>query len=122
MIKIQQFKYPKDIDEDCIPICIFFNTIGLKTTYSCCGHHKNFFRIVFSDEVTTENIVNFIKNYNLHCGEYKLIGQFAMWTRQVGDDIKYNWTYTIDKYEDDDPVKIAYSDLTKMINFYIKEN
>jgi hypothetical protein len=49
MKTIQKFKYPKDVDEELIPMLNIINSIpGVRTLFSCCGHGKNEFYLALA--------------------------------------------------------------------------
>lgn len=119
MIDVKHFKYPKDMDEACIPMCNFFNTIGLKTQFSCCGHNVNAFEIIFADEVKQDAIIEFIEKISSKCAHTPLIGSFSMWMRKCENKITSNWVYSIpNDILLDSPVIYADMDLDTMIVRY----
>lgn len=91
--------YPLDMDKECIPLCDFFNSIGLTTEYSCSGHGKTNFEIIFADCVKTEDIVSFLKIISVNKTHTPLIGSFQMWTRKCDDKIVFNWIYSVESIE-----------------------
>ena len=94
-MKIKHFKYPKGMDEACVPMCDFFNTIGLKTQFSCCGHNVEEFQIIFADEVKQDAITRFIEKISSKHDHTPLIGSFSMWMRKCDNKIVCNWVYSI---------------------------
>lgn len=54
----QQFSYPKDMDEEMIPLMDVLNSIpGVRTMYSCCGHDYDnmmYFVINFTSDYARE--------------------------------------------------------------------
>lgn len=98
-ITIMNMQYPDDMDKECIPLCNLFNSIGLITQFSCCGHGDNPFKIIFEDSVTDEKIYLFIELLSQTCSYTPIIGAFLKWTRKVDDKIASNWTYQVDKIE-----------------------
>lgn len=100
--QIQQcsnINYPDDMDKECIPLCNLFNSIGLTTQFSCCGHGESRFQIIFADNITDEQIYPFIERLSQTCSYTPIIGGFLKWTRKVDDKIVSNWTYQVDKIE-----------------------
>lgn len=96
---VENIQYPDDMDKECIPLCDLFNSIGLATQFSCCGHGEAPFKIIFEDSVTDEQIYHFIKVLSQACNYTPIIGAFLKWTRKVDDKIASNWTYQVDKIE-----------------------
>ena len=91
--------YPDDMDKECIPLCDLFNSIGLTTQFSCCGHGESLFQIIFEDNVTDEQICHFIDMLSQGKDHTPLVGSFLKWTRKVDEKISSNWTYQVDKIE-----------------------
>ena len=91
--------YPDNMDKECIPLCDLFNSIGLTTQFSCCGHGESRFQIIFADKVTDEQMYPFIEKLSRTCSYTPIIGGFLKWTRKVDDKIVSNWTYQVDKIE-----------------------
>ncbi len=91
--------YPDDMDKECIPLCDLFNSIGLTTQFSCCGHGASSFEIIFNDSVTDEEMHSFIERLSQTNSYTPIIGAFLKWTRKVDDKIVSNWTYQVDKIE-----------------------
>lgn len=91
--------YPDDMDKECIPLCNLFNSIGLTTQFSCCGHGENRFQIIFADNVIDEQIYLFIKVLSQARNYTPIIGGFFKWIRKVDDKIASNWIYQVDKIE-----------------------
>ena len=96
---VENIQYPDDMDKECIPLCVLFNVIGLKTQFSCCGHGDAPFKIIFEDSVTDEKMCRFIELLSQTCNYTPIIGAFLKWTRKVDDEIASNWTYQVDKIE-----------------------
>ena len=115
-MNIKHFKYPKDMDEECIPMCDFFNTIGLKTKFACCGHNADKFEIIFADEVKQDSITSFIERISDKYDHTPLIGGFSMWVRKCDNKITCNWVYSI-SYNTllKSPIIYAAMDLNTMI-------
>lgn len=123
MINIKHFKYPEGMDEECIPMCDFFNTIGLHTKFSCCGHNVNEFKIIFADEVDSDAIRNFIEKISSKYDHTPLIGEFSMWMRKCDNKTTCNWTYSIPNNTLlSPPLVYADMDLTTMIARFQDEN
>lgn len=97
--KDSQINYPDDMDKECIPLCNLFNSIGLTTQFSCCGHGESPFQIIFDDNVTDKQIYDFIDMLSRGKDHTPIIGSFLKWTRKVDDKIVSNWTYQVDKIE-----------------------
>ena len=113
--KIKHFEYPSNMDKECIAICDFFNSIGLETVFSCCGHNVEQFNIVFSNKVKTENIVEFLDLISQNYDHTPLIGYFSMWVRKYKNKMISNWMYTVPKFNDKSPIDYAQLDLRNMI-------
>ena len=94
-MNLKHFKYPKDMDESCIPMCDFFNTIGLKTQFSCCGHNVDEFQIIFADDVKQDVITRFIEKISDKHDHTPLVGSFSMWMRKRDNKMACNWVYSI---------------------------
>lgn len=92
-IHIQHFKYPNDMDKGCIKICDIFNSCGLTTKYSCCGHGKTDFRVIFDDNVTTTQMKEFLSLFENQYTHSPFLGRFAMWMRKMNGNIVTNWMY-----------------------------
>ena len=94
-VELKHFTYPKDFDEDCRFACDFFNSVGLKTKYSCSGHGVGEFYIVFDDSVDN----HLIDLFQLYAFNKNPMGKFAMWKRLVHIDDKTqcwnNWIYSV---------------------------
>ena len=87
------------MDKECIPLCDLFNSIGLATQFSCCGHGESPFRIIFADNVYDKQIYDFIDMLSQDKGHTPIVGSFLKWMRKVDDKIVLNWTYQVDKIE-----------------------
>lgn len=80
------------IDEKCIPLVKFFNSIGLETQFSCSGHEENdngVFHIMFSEKVTDKDIENLIIKYSNKYNHSPFLGKFMKWVRKLSGEIKY---------------------------------
>ena len=97
--KNSQKDYPDDMDKECMPLCDLFNSIGLITQFSCCGHGESPFQIIFDDNVTDKQIYDFIDMLSQGKDHTPLVGSFLKWTRKVDGKISSNWTYQVDKIE-----------------------
>lgn len=85
-----------EIDEKCVPLVNYFNSVGLDTKFCCEGHKANEpFFIMFEDYITTEKIVNFINEYSNKYDHSPFMGKFVMWARKINDKIVYNWEYLL---------------------------
>jgi len=95
IVKLERFTYPEDFDEDCRYACDFFNSVGLKTKYSCSGHGVDEFFIMFDDSVDS----HLIELFQMYAFDKNPLGQFVMWKRLVheGDKTHYwnNWMYCV---------------------------
>jgi len=86
------------IDEKCIPMVKFFNTVELFTKFSCQGHDDRFgnqFWIMFSIEVTDLDILIFIDKYSNKYDHSPFAGKFVKWMRKIDNKIVSNWMYEI---------------------------
>lgn len=91
--KLQSFSYPEDMDSDCVQLCDLFNSLGLTTKYSCCGHNEQNFCIMFQDEINEAFIKEFLQHISLHKEYTPLVGGLKYWLRKVDGKIKGNWEY-----------------------------
>ena len=105
--------YSDDMDKECIPLCNLFNSIGLTTQFSCCGHGESPFQIIFDDNVTDKQIYDFIDILSQERDHTPIVGAFLKWTRKVDGKISSNWTYQVDKIEwaDSDLETISFKEL-----------
>lgn len=94
--KIKKQKYPKDMDKECIEFCNLFNTLGLKTKYSCCGHGNEYYSIMFDETVSDLTIGEFIYDISEKKDHTPLVGGFYKWCRKVEDKLVCNWEYIVD--------------------------
>ena len=90
---LQHFKYPENMDTECIPMCDVLNSCGLTTAHSCCGHGKSAFYIIFSDKVTTLQMEEFIMRFSNQFTHSPFYGKFVMWMRKCSGKIIRNWMY-----------------------------
>ena len=74
----------KNINEICVPMVKYFNSIGLNTKYSCQGHDdlNHIFFIQFKDSVSDEDIENFLSHYENNYGNNPFNGRFNKWMRK----------------------------------------
>lgn len=96
---VENIQYPDDMDKECIPLCDLFNSIGLTTQFSCCGHGESPFQIIFADNVYDKQIYDFIDMLSQDKGHTPIVGSFLKWMRKVDNKIVLNWTYQVDKIE-----------------------
>lgn len=94
---VENIQYPDDMDKECIPLCDLFNSIGLTTQFSCCGHGHDAFQIIFTNKVTDEQIYHLIDTLSQKKDHTPIVGAFLKWTRKLDDKIVSNWTYQVDK-------------------------
>jgi len=90
---LKHFEYPSRMDKECIPICDVFNSCGLETAYSCCGHGKSDFYVIFADNVSTSQMKEFISKFNNQYTHSPFLGKFVMWMRKMSGEIVCNWMY-----------------------------
>ena len=81
------------IDDECVDFVLFFNRIGLKTKFSCCGHGLSEFSIMFTKDVTDKQIEDFILKYRSDSEFTPFIGTFSKWLRKLNGKLQYNWVY-----------------------------
>ena len=118
---MSKFIYPEDMDEECIPLCDFFNSIGLETTYSCCGHDIGPFWIMFSTKITEGDIRNVLDKCTNKYGDLPICGYFIRWLRKNSNQFVDNWAYMIptSKYSTyTTPIGLAQYDLGRFKKFY----
>lgn len=88
------------IDNKCVPLVKYFNSIGLDTKYCCEGHNPNEpFTIMFEDYVTDEKIFSFIKQFSNKYDHTPFVGKFVKWARKMGGEIALNWVYIANTQE-----------------------
>lgn len=105
------------IDEKCIPIVKYFNSIGLITKFSCQGHNNhshNSFSIMFDDSIGDEIIYQYIEKYSNAYNHTPFCGKFTKWVRKVGTCIVANWNYSVDYGECKFNQRLADNDMVKM--------
>ncbi|APR02576.1 TPA: hypothetical protein ACXDAY_002155 [Clostridium botulinum] len=94
MTKINIRGQKAEIDDNCISLIKFFNSIGLDTKFCCEGHKVNEpFYIMFEDYIDDEQIVSFIENYSNKYDHTPFCGKFVKWVRKMKGEIKFNWEY-----------------------------
>ena len=91
--KLRHFEYPEDMDRECILICDVFNSCGLKTKYSCCGHGRDNFYVMFDDEVSILKMEEFLSQFENQYTHSPFLGKFVMWMRKMSGKIVRNWMY-----------------------------
>lgn len=89
------FKYPDDMDNECVPLCNIFNTLGLTTEFSCCGHGEDDFVILFSKEVSDNMVIAFLQNISEGKDHTPLVGEFLKWYRFIDGELQWNWEYRV---------------------------
>ena len=96
-------------DKGCVEMITLFNTMGLNTKFSCQGEERQDYYIMFTDEVTDQQIEDFMKLLHKdlvrqyiqhHRGEissYKTAwGTFKKWCRPGGENgVMNNWVYEV---------------------------
>lgn len=88
----------EEIDELCIPMVKYFNSIGLTTKFSCQGHDnevKNVFDIMFEDYITDEAMIEFLELYSSKYDHSPFLGGFYKWYRKLDGKIASNWMYSV---------------------------
>lgn len=91
--RLKKFCYPEDMDAECVQLCDFFNSIGMKTKYSDCGHGESPFYIMFSDDVTDKKIARFVKKLSKGKTHTPCCGRFLCWVRSVNGRMTKTWEY-----------------------------
>lgn len=117
MIKIIEVNY-EEIDELCIPLVKFFNSVGLITEFSCQGHDNrlhNSFQIIFHKSVTDEIITEFIKKYSGNYEHSPFCGRFVKWARKLSGEVVCTWEYVISYGDYEKNQRYACSDYCKLI-------
>ena len=71
MAAVQDWAPPKDMDPECVALCVAINKLpGLRTTESCCGHGKHGFWIwLVADDVASLVPLNYWLD-RCHSGHY----------------------------------------------------
>ena len=88
-----------EIDELCRPMVKFFNNINLRTKFSCQGHNNNYnsnFYIMFHEDVTDEQIANFLSGYENIFHHSPFMGKFVKWMRLCNGQMITNWMYNVE--------------------------
>lgn len=112
-----------DIDEKCIPMVKFFNSVGLTTKYSCQGHDSTNarFYIMFEESVCDENIIDFLTKFGNKYDHTPFVGMFQKWTRKISGVIQGNWSYSVCFGDYKINQRFAQLDLEKM-NIVLQQN
>jgi len=108
-----------EIDELCRPMVQFFNGQGLTTKFSCQGHDNSFrnqFDIIFDENVTDDDICNFISKYSNDFDHTPFVGKFTKWIRKVNNIITCNWCYTVAYGDYKTNQNCAIQDFKTMVN------
>ena len=92
--RLHHYEYPDDMDVECIPLCDVFNSCGLTTKFSCCGHGKSNFDVIFDDDVSMLQMEEFISRFENQYTHSPFLGKFVMWMRKMSGKIVRNWMYT----------------------------
>lgn len=92
---MKEYSYPADMDNECIPLCNYFNGIGLTTQYSCSGHYIRPFEIIFAPSVTDENISTFLRSFPQYF-HTPLLGRLVKWTRMIDRKLESTWSYLVE--------------------------
>lgn len=87
----------EEIDELCIPMVKYFNSIGLKTQFSCQGHEGRYssFDIIFDRCVTDDMICEFLEKHSNQYNHTPFMGRFLKWMRKIDGVMSSNWSYFI---------------------------
>lgn len=91
--RLRHYNYPSNMDEDCVDICDVFNSVGLITEHSCCGHGDSSFIVIFNKSVSTEKIDEFLMLFTNKYNHSPFLGKFLMWSRKMSGKIVHNWMY-----------------------------
>lgn len=91
--RLRHFEYPENMDRECVLICDVFNSCGLKTKYSCCGHGRGNFYVIFDDEVSILKMEEFLSQFENQYTHSPFLGKFVMWMRKMSGKIVRNWMY-----------------------------
>lgn len=84
-----------EVDEACVDLVAYFNTIGLDTKYCCDGKNNcGVFYIMFEDYIDDEKIEQLLIKYKNKYNHSIFTGKFSKWCRVLNGKIKYNWIYT----------------------------
>lgn len=99
-----------EIDELCIPLVEFFNSVKLHTKFCCEGHKDSEnFHIMFEDCVGDDAIIEFIESYSNKYDHTPFLGRFYKWYRKMSGKIVSNWMYVA---EDRNRAKVDYERMT----------
>lgn len=96
---IKDFTYPDDMDKECVPLCDILNSLELTTEFSCCGHGKDDFVILFSKEVSDDMVITFLRRISEGKDHTPLVGEFLKWYRFIDGELHENWEYRVQKIE-----------------------
>ena len=89
----EEAKVKNLIDEECIPLCDFFNSIGFKTTFSCQGHKPGEpFMIHFEPSLADTEVFALLKVVEEANGHGPR-GKFSKWHRQIHGNLVTSWMY-----------------------------
>ena len=101
MVKVNIRGKEIEIDDECVNLVEYFNSIGLDTKFCCSGHGKDTFEIMFEDYITDKQIEDFLLKNTIEFKSNDFIyvhsyftGRFEKWCRVMTGNIKYNWTYS----------------------------
>lgn len=83
-----------EIDKHCVELVTWFNKIGLKTVASCQGDEHSFYHVLFSEEVTDEDIDELLLMFYKEYGIVQHYGSFEKWKRCFNGNIITSWKYT----------------------------
>lgn len=97
---LRHFNYPENMDRQCVKICDIFNSCGLTTKYSCFGHGRGNFYVIFDDVVTTTQMKDFLSLFENQYTHSPFLGKFVMWMRKINGEIVCNWMYEAQHYID----------------------
>jgi hypothetical protein len=89
-----------EIDDKCVPLIEYFNSVGLDTKFCCEGHKvgQNFY-IMFEDYITDEQMMGFLEKYSNRYDHSPFCGLFVKWYRKMDGEIKSNWMYIAEEYK-----------------------
>ena len=87
-----------EIDDNCVQLVKYFNSIGLDTKFCCEGHNTwEDYNIMFEDYITDDIIFSFIEKYSNCYDHTPFCGKFVKWARKMSGDIVTNWMYISEK-------------------------
>lgn len=117
-----------NLDSYCVPMVEWLNSIGLKTKYLCHSHHsiqygvsmsQNAY-IMFSDDVTDDDIDKFLKRYNFLTGQCRIVS----WPRVISGSVSRNYEIEfrlVRPNTDSDCEKIRSTLLVQYVKFAVDE-